>query len=294
MHKMDRKIKRRAHSENTTPPAGFTKAVESTLQSLPERGKNTLPYYLPRILKTAAACFALLFVLLPNISSNVAHAMEELPIVGKLVKVVTVRNYFYNDDYHEAKVHVPKLETEKEESNASSAAQFINATVEELTDTLIQRFENDVKELGNEAHFSLQIDYEVVTNTEHWFTLKINVYEGAGSSNTYFKVYHINKTTGKIVQLSDLFKRDSDYLQAISANIRSQMIAQMESNADLQYWVDAEYPEWNFSNIKPDQNFYISKNGNIVILFDKYEVAPGYMGTPQFEIPKTVYEAYLK
>ena len=37
-----------------------------------------------------------------------------------------------------------------------------------------------------------------------------------------------------------------------------------------------------------------SEDGNIVILFDKYEAAPGYMGCPEFEIPETVYAEYLK
>ena len=36
------------------------------------------------------------------------------------------------------------------------------------------------------------------------------------------------------------------------------------------------------------------EDGNIVIVFDKYEVAPGAMGTPEFEIDKEVYKMFLK
>ena len=49
-----------------------------------------------------------------------------------------------------------------------------------------------------------------------------------------------------------------------------------------------------FSKIDNNQNFYFSENGNIVIVFDKYEVGPGSSGAPEFEIDKSIYERYLK
>ena len=294
MNQTDRKLKRLAKADSKPIPDNAVNAIDTVLDALPERKKSPLPYYLPRVLKTAAVSLVLLFVLLPNLSHSLAQSMQKLPVIGKLIKVITIRDYFYEDDYHQAEVEIPSLEAGETESNTSAAIDFINASVKELTDALLNRFETDLKELGNEAHFSLKVDYDVLTNTDEWFTLKINVYEGAGSSNTYFKVYHINKTNGRIEQLSDLFKENTPYLDAISKNIRQQMKEQMHENPHLSYWLDAEYPEWNFFNIKENQNFYFAENGNIVILFDKYEVAPGAMGTPQFEIPKTVYETYLK
>ena len=43
-----------------------------------------------------------------------------------------------------------------------------------------------------------------------------------------------------------------------------------------------------FTTIKADQNFYITEEGKLVIVFDEYEVAPGYMGIVEFEIPTEV------
>lgn len=40
-----------------------------------------------------------------------------------------------------------------------------------------------------------------------------------------------------------------------------------------------------FEAISPDENFYISESGALTLVFDKYEVAPGYMGALEFEIP---------
>ena len=36
-------------------------------------------------------------------------------------------------------------------------------------------------------------------------------------------------------------------------------------------------------------NFYFDADGNLVLVFEKYEVAPGYMGTPEFTIPKEIF-----
>ena len=44
----------------------------------------------------------------------------------------------------------------------------------------------------------------------------------------------------------------------------------------------------------PYGNFYFSENGNIVIVFDKYEVGAGSSGAPEFEINKEIYEKYMK
>ncbi|WP_249651017.1 RsiV family protein, partial [Lysinibacillus sp. D4A3_S15] len=43
-----------------------------------------------------------------------------------------------------------------------------------------------------------------------------------------------------------------------------------------------------FTAIQPDQQFYISDKGKLVLSFDKYDVAPGFMGVVEFEIPTDV------
>ena len=72
------------------------------------------------------------------------------------------------------------------------------------------------------------------------------------------------------------------------------MVSRMEKDKDVVYWIDGENEEWSFSMIEDNQNFYFSNKGNIVIVFDKYEVGPGATGTPEFEINKQIYEKYLK
>jgi Protein of unknown function (DUF3298) len=78
------------------------------------------------------------------------------------------------------------------------------------------------------------------------------------------------------------------YADIISENIEVQMKQQMKEDAQKIYWVE-EGDISPFEKIKADQNFYLSSNHKLVISFDKYEVAPGYMGIVEFEIPEKYY-----
>ena len=48
------------------------------------------------------------------------------------------------------------------------------------------------------------------------------------------------------------------------------------------------------SAIDPEQSFYWNADGDLVLVFDEYAVAAGYMGMVEFTIPQDVYSALLK
>lgn len=97
----------------------------------------------------------------------------------------------------------------------------------------------------------------------------------------------IDKNNQVLITLPSLFK-DDQYIETISANIKEQMKAQMKEDPEKIYWIKGEDEDnlvEGFDLIQSEQNFYINDNGKLVIVFNDYEVAPGYMGTVQFEIP---------
>ena len=57
--------------------------------------------------------------------------------------------------------------------------------------------------------------------------------------------------------------------------------------SDLSGWHE-EWREEVFKKIAENQDFYINSNNDLVICFDEYEVAPGYMGPVEFVIPKEI------
>ena len=68
----------------------------------------------------------------------------------------------------------------------------------------------------------------------------------------------------------------------------------MAQDKNISYWVnDSEIGE-EFASVKADSNFYWNQDGNMVIVFDKYEVGSGSMGTPEFVIDRDVIKDILK
>jgi len=185
---------------------------------------------------------------------------------------------------NEGTLEQPNIQVEQPSEN-----NMLNATQEELSNIANNKF-NEEKDNYN----FVETSSDVITNNENWFTLRISMYEDENTSEANYKYYNIDKTKGELVNISDLFK-DEGYKSVISQEVKNQMQQKMKANKNLEYWIAEEGTEGvGFTSITDNQNFYIADNGNIVIVFNKYEVAPGYMGIQEFEISKEVYKEYLK
>ena len=285
----DRKIRKIAKDENIKAPEKYVSCIDTTLRNLTnKKDRINMKAICEYSFKFAIAMVLLTFIVLPNISPKISYAMQEIPIIGNIVKVITIRNYFDKEGNSELTADIPSIKNKDNTTSKSNAT--INEEIEKLTQIVI---DNYYAEKNPENHVSVKINSEIITNTDEWFTLKLTISQISASSNLEYKYYHINKKTDKIIKLADLFAND-DYKDEISEEIKKQMIARMKENENIVYWFDEESKDWSFRNLDDDQNFYFSKNGNIVIVFDKYEVGPGSSGAPEFEINKEIYQKYLK
>ena len=289
MRDFDKYLRNRASQEKRTMPESVQNNIEKTLSKLPESNSTrTHSRMFPRFV-AAAACFLILALfILPNISSVYAKALEKVPIIGEIVQVFTIRNYHYSDERHEMNVNVPKVDIPNH-----TVENMINNDIEQWVEKLTGQFYKDLKNNGNSGHSSIKSDYEIVTNTKQWFTLKFSITETMASSNRQLKYYHIDKSSGEIVQFGDLFQT-KEYSDAIAKIIRKQMIQQMNADPSLSYWMKGSSFGKDFSSVGDNQNFYWKSNGNLVVIFDEYEVGPGYMGTPSFVIRKEQIKNILK
>ena len=161
--------------------------------------------------------------------------------------------------------------------------------METTVDELIRQFEDTLSE---EGYHGLHVSQEVVTDNAQYYTVKLSVLETEASGYEHNQFYTIDKQTGNVVALSDLFAEGSDYISVISENIKTQMREQMVADEGVIYFLDDEdMPEFNFQSITEQTNFYFNESGELVIAFDEYEVAPGSMGAPEFVIPQEIVEA---
>lgn len=240
-----------------------------------------------KIKYTSIACVSALalFVALPNLSPDIAMAMSKIPVIDKIVNVITIGKYDEQDKNISVKTPVA---TDK---NNAEALNNLNEKTDEYIKNLTEQFKKDFEQGDNK---SLDIDYTVITDNENLFTLRINGLETNASGYMFSKIYNVDKNTGNIIELKDLFKEDSKYIEVLSQNIKEQMKEQMDNDKNKTYFVDADIPQGNFEQIKEDQNFYFNQNNELVICFDEYEVAPGSMGQVEFVIPSDVTKDILK
>lgn len=272
----DKQLKERARQEQIPLPEDYPGRVFATCAGLKETGaqrRRSSSRFFRRVGCGVAAALAL-FVALPNLSPTVAAAMVDVPVLGPLVEIVTFRNYTYDDGHSSADVAVPEL-------GGSDAADQVNDQVQTYTDQLIARFKADCERIG-EGYQGLDVSSTVVTDTDTWFTLRIDATETMASGYDFSRFYHIDKTTGQVVTLSDLFPVGSDYVDVLSAEVRSQMEARMAADESQMFFLD------EFTSIDPEQNFYWNDSGELVLVFDEYAVAPGAMGMVEFPIPAAV------
>ncbi len=247
------------------------------------------------IIKFAAAAAATvgIFVTLPNLSYPIAHAMEQIPLIGPLASAVTFRNYAYESDRHMADISVPELhlpevsleipEDSDVQENLARSTEEINAEIQEITDQLIAEFEANMQD--QEGYQDVVVKSEVLATQADYFTLKLICYQGAGSGYQWNYYYTIDLNTGERLQLKDLFQDGADYITPISESIKEQMRARMDADENVYYWLDDEIEEWNFKAITDETSFYLNEKDNVVIGFNEGDVAAMYMGTVEFEIP---------
>lgn len=245
-----------------------------------------------RICAVAAAAFAV-SVILPNTNEQVAHAMQSVPLAGAYFKMVTFRNYDYDDGEHEAHVNVNgvKVESADEGSakNANASAREVNQKISEKTDQLIAEFKDSLNQQG---YGSLSVSTDVVTDNAKYYAIRLTALTESADSYEENEYFVFSRKTGEVLSLKDLFRDGSDYTGVISDYLIRYMRNDMKKNSDHSYFVDDDIVP--FTGITEDQQFYINDSGNIVITFNQGEVAPMYMGALQFEIPHKVVADILK
>ena len=278
MDQFDEMLRRRAKEEPFPLPEDYAGRVFQTCAALEDTAPKRRPF---RWAAWAAAALAL-FIAVPNVSPAAAAAMADLPVLGAIVRVVTFRNYVYDDGFHSADVSVPELEGDK-------AAQAVNEQVQVWTDRLMEQFQETCQaELGREGYLGLDVTSAVVTDSDTWFTLRVDAVKTQASGYQFSRFYHIDKATDQVVTLKDLFREDADWSAVLTREVRRQMEERMAGDAGAAY-----FPE-ELTEIGPDQNFYFNGSGELVLVFDEYTVAPGSMGMPEFTIPAEVYETLRK
>lgn len=269
------------HHESIPIPEELNMVVKRAIKQRKNRRTTT------QVLSGVAAAF-ILFAGGVNTSPAFAAAMSDVPIIGSLVKVITIQEFTQQDDSSQVHVKTPAIK----QLDNPVLEKALNSKYAAENKKLYETFKDEVAKLeknNGKAHMSLDSGYEIVTNTDRLLTLSRYVVTASGSSAETRVFDTIDKQEKLVITLPSLFKDDS-YVKVISENIKQQMKQQMQADPDKIYWVESTENDsvTPFEKIGKDQNFYINADGKLIISFNEYDVAPGYMGVVEFTIPTEV------
>lgn len=263
-------------------PAELDDVVYQAIQSHQKKKKPHL-----KVLVGSGVAAALLMIVL-NTNPTLAQNLSTVPVIGNVINVITFVEWNVSEEKHEADIKVPAIyDLGDSELQQSLNEKYLNES-KQLYEEFTQEMES-LKKQGD-GHTGVESGYVVKTDNENILSIGRYIVNTVGSSSTTFKYDTIDKNKQVLLSLPILFK-DDHYIEAISENIKEQMKQQMKEDKNKVYWIlDAgvENPIDPFEKIKANQNFYINEDNKLVISFDKYEVAPGYMGVVEFIIPSEI------
>lgn len=236
----------------------------------------------------AAAAAIILFTIGVNTNEAFAKEISDIPVLGTIAKVLTFRSYETQTEDLKISVDIPSIELISEELNGleKSVNEDIYAFCTQYVDEAMKKAEKyrkafldtgGTEEEWAEHNITIKVWYEVKSQTDEYLSLVIMGADNWSSANSEARYYNFDMKAGKWITLNDIL--GDDRMQSAEQNIRDQ-IKQREEETGMDYFDD----EWK--GLDENTKFYVNDIGNPVIVFERYEIAPGALGQQEFEIVK--------
>ena len=281
-------------------PEELDDRLRKILESAPAPRKKNNVVKFTRWASTAAAAMLLCFTVGLNTSQSFAMEMAQIPLIGTVAKVLTIRSYEITNDTTTTTVEVPEVQVETAAEDVKNAITDINAKIQTLVDEYTaekyaeideykeQFFANGgTEEEWSKRYIDVNVDYEVKHQSETTLSLLIDGWISWFNFEEFRKFYNIDLVTGKELTLLDIFGENAyEYTEKCILEQMQQLIDADPEN--VVFWGINETEDMGNEFIGVDETtpFYINEKGNVVISYNEYDVAPGYMGIVEFEIPR--------
>lgn len=230
-----------------------------------------------------AAGISITLILGLNALPALAQNLREIPALRPVVDVLTLNRFVAEsaDGQITLDISVPTLE------GAGEIGEVLNQKYLSIAEEEYHRFIQNLPEADSDIswHEAVIGDYEILWQDDEIVVIKNWMAYLAGSGYQVVNYDVVDIKNQLILNLPALFKDDS-YIRIISNEVIRQMREQMKDPNGNFYWIDPEDSPGGevFSEIADNQSFYINSERQLVITFGEYEVAPGFVGTPEFVI----------
>ncbi len=207
--------------------------------------------------------------------------------------------YSYSIGNYQAEMQIPEIRGMADPDQQASLNDFIRSIVYSAMDEFEREGRAVLDEYAVEdaPHYYLSYDFDIVTSNESVVTLALSYFSAGGSSYRSNLYFNFNRQTRELILMDDYFIPGSAAASILRDEILRQMRAEMDRDPETIYWIDENAGEngemelnWDdlLANVGNNYGYYINEFGELVVAFNKYEVAPGVMGTPEFTIPMGV------
>ena len=279
-------------------PEELDERLRNTLETRSSSKQTDNVVKFTRWAATAAAALFLCFTVGLNTSESFAMEMSELPVIGAVAKVLTIRSYEIQNDNVTTTVEVPEIQLETAVEETTHAITDANKKIQELVDVFTAEKYTQIEEGkatflesgGTEEEWQardieVNVNYDIKLQSETTLSLLVDGWISWFNFEEFRKFYNIDLVTGKELTLTDLLGENA--YEYAEAEVLKQINQMIEEDPNLFFWGinDSEYMGDEFIGVTESTPFYINADGNIVISYNKYDIAPGAMGIMEFEIP---------
>ena len=241
-----------------------------------------------RSAEAAAAAVCILFTAALNTSPVFAKEAGELPVVGGLARILTFRSYETEKNDIAVSVEIPTIEMIAEDTGieVDEINQEILARCNQYAEDALRRAEEyrtayletgGTPEEWTEHRIKITVDYEIKQQGGDYLSFVVRGSENWTNAYNESKYYNLDLRTGETVTLKDIL--GSGYAELVNESVRKQIAERREKG---ETFFSAE--EGGFAGISEDARFYINENNRPVIVFEKYEIAPGSSGEIEFVV----------
>ncbi len=282
---MDRMTEAKREYHDIPIPQELSQRVALEVERAEKKRRFSL---LKRRIASAAAMITVLFVTGLNTSEVFAREMNDIPVIGTLARIFTIRSYETETEDLKISVDIPSVEMIAED--LQDLEKEINEDIYAFCEQYAKEAEGRAKEYRQafldtggtrkeweEHEITIKVWYEVKTQTDRYLSLTVKGAESWVSAYSEERYYNLDMETGKWITLRDIL--GDDYAGIVRRSILTQ-IKRRQAEGGTEYWPD----QW--TGIDDSTKFYMNRNQEPVVVLEKYEIAPGAEGQLEFEIRK--------
>ena len=227
-----------------------------------------------RSVGAVAACFVVMVGML-NVSPTVAAAAADVPVLGGLFQVLTVRSFTDETEDRTLEVKQPGV-------TGGELAEQVNAEIQERVDAHLAQAKADwdaykeaffatggTEEQWGDREMDVIIDYDIKSQTDTTVSFVVDFAECWVAAQQQRYCYNLDIANDKDITLADVL--GEDWVNICNTAVQAYID---QDTSGLFFTPD----QGGFTTVDDTTSFYLNQDGSVTLVFPAYAHAPGAAG----------------